>query len=113
MVQARIARTALSHASSPALVGAVGLAQAQARATSQEYLRLGPGFIAAGFSAFMGATNDAYYRGTAPEGGPTSNTTQTGSFSENNRASCLGLDNMVDKYYEPGRTITLGIRGTF
>jgi outer membrane receptor protein involved in Fe transport len=27
--------------------------------------------------------------------------------------SYFGLDNMVDKYYEPGRTITLGIRGTF
>jgi len=27
--------------------------------------------------------------------------------------SYFGLSNMVDKYYEPGRTITLGIRGTF
>jgi TonB-dependent receptor len=27
--------------------------------------------------------------------------------------SYFGLNSMVDKYYEPGRTITLGIRGTF
>lgn len=27
--------------------------------------------------------------------------------------SYFGVENMVDKYYEPGRTITLGIRGTF
>jgi TonB-dependent receptor len=74
-----------------------------------QYLRPGPGFITADFNAFMDATNYAYYRDTAPEGGSTNNTAQTGSFSEDNRAAYVEFNTANDVWGRELR-INAGVR---
>ena len=55
-----------------------------------QYLTAGPdGFITVDFDKFMKDTNYAQYRDSAPEGGSTNNTAQTGSFDEKNKAAYI------------------------
>ena len=75
-----------------------------------QYLRPGPaGFITADFNAFMAATNYAYYRDSAPEGGSTNNTAQTGSFSEANRAAYVEFNAANDVWGRELR-VNAGVR---
>jgi TonB-dependent receptor len=77
-----------------------------------QFLRPGPGgFITVDFDAFKAATDYAYYRDTAPEGGSTNNTAQTGSFDESNKAAYIEVNQTSDVWNRELR-INAGVRYT-